>query len=229
MMKLPKRIFVRVLSAVFLLTALTEPVLAHGPSAPSKKRVRAPKTDTSSSAGLSTQPSLAVIRTAPDFSLLDPYGRPVHLADYRDRVVLLAFIYTSCPSACPLITQRMAVLQRRLADARVFPRRVSLISVTIDPTRDSGPVLARYAREFGANAEGWWFLTEKPERLRPMLAAYDEWTKPQPDGEIDHPARLHLIDGRGRTREIYSLALFDERQAFYDIHALLRESGSADR
>ena len=41
-----------------------------------------------------------------------------------------------------------------------------------------------------------------------------------PSGELDHPARLHLIDAAGRVREIYSLAFFDEEQAFLDIAAL---------
>src|SRR2546427_187605 len=60
---------------------------------------------------------------------------------------------------------------------------------------------------------------------RPVLAAWDEGTKPLPAGEIDHPARLYLIDGAGRVREIYSLSLFDERQAFLDIRALLVQPG----
>jgi hypothetical protein len=41
--------------------------------------------------------------------------------------------------------------------------------------------------------------------------------------DLDHPARLYLIDGRGQIREIYSLAFFDETQAFADIAALLQE------
>ena len=60
--------------------------------------------------------------------------------------------------------------------------------------------------------------------MRPVLAAYDEWTRPQPDGEIDHPARLYIIDPRGRIREIYSISFFDERQTYLDIQALFRES-----
>jgi protein SCO1/2 len=67
-------------------------------------------------------------------------------------------------------------------------------------------------------------LREERQKLQPVLAAYDEWTRPQPDGEIDHPARLYLIDRRGRIREIYSISFFDERQAFLDIQTLLRES-----
>jgi protein SCO1/2 len=185
-----------------------EPVVAPGGSAPAPS--------------LSPAPSLAVIRPAPDFTLPDLEGRPVHLSDLRGRVVLLAFIYTSCPSACPLITQRMAVLQARLAETRLFPARVNLLSITVDPERDSATVLARYAGAFGADPHGWRFLRDDAARLGPVLLAWDEWTR-RVGGEIDHPARLHLIDARGRVREIYSLSLFDERQAFLDIRALLRE------
>ncbi len=174
---------------------------------------------------LSTNPSLGVISPAPPLRLLDLDGRVVSLAELRGRVVLLSFVYTSCPSACPLVTQRMAVLQRRLTEAGLFPSRASLVSVTVDPDRDTVAALARYAKGFGADPRGWKFLRERREALGPVLAAWGEWTKPLPNGEIDHPARLYLLDPAGRVREIYSLSFFDERQAFLDIRALLRERG----
>ncbi|HET7876084.1 MAG TPA: SCO family protein [Methylomirabilota bacterium] len=105
-------------------------------------------------------------------------------------------------------------------------RDVQFLTVTVDPERDSAEVLSRYADHFRADPDRWRFLLEAPERLRPVLAAYDEWTRRMPDGELDHPARLFLIDARGRIREIYSLGFFDERQALLDIRALLRESRS---
>ena len=171
----------------------------------------------------STSPSLGVIGPAPPLALLDLDGRAVSLAEFRGRVVLLSFIYTSCPAACPLVTQRMAVLQRRLTEAGLFPSRASLVSVTVDPDRDSVAALAQYAKGFNADPRGWKFLRERREALGPVLAAWGEWTKPLPSGEIDHPARLYLLDPAGRIREIYSLSFFDERQAFLDIRALLRE------
>jgi len=172
---------------------------------------------------LTPDPSLAVIRPAPDFTLADVNGADVRLSDLRGSVVLLSFIYTSCAAACPLLTQRMAVLQGRLAEAKLFPGPVTLLSVTVDPERDSAAVLARYAQAFTANPRGWRFLRSERDRLGPVLTRYDEWTRRLPDGDIDHPARLYLIDRAGRIREIYNLGLFDERQAFLDIQALLRE------
>ncbi|MCX8114279.1 MAG: SCO family protein [Burkholderiaceae bacterium] len=170
---------------------------------------------------LAPAPKMAVIRQAPEFTLLDPHGKPVQLGELRGRVVLLAFVYTTCTGACPLLSARMARLQARLIDAGLADR-VALLSVTVDPERDTPEALARYARKFDARP-GWHFLRDGRERMQAVLAAYDEWTRPLPDGDIDHPARLHLIDGEGRVREIYSLSFFDEWQAYLDIAALLRE------
>ena len=122
----------------------------------------------------------------------------------------------------------MGLLQTRLAQSRLFPARVTLLSVTVDPERDSAEALDRYARRFDARP-GWAFLRDLPERLRPVLAAYDEWTKRLPDGDVDHPARLYLIDPFGRIREIYSLAFFDERQALLDIETIEQERHARPR
>ena len=173
---------------------------------------------------LSPAPRLPLIKPAPDFTLLDTSGRPTQLSELRGHVVLISFIYTACSSACPLLTQRMALLQARLARSGLRRREAHFLSITVDPYRDSAEALGRYAGRFGAGSDGWRFLREEPERLQPVLAAYDEWTRPQPDGEIDHPARLYLVDRRGNIREIYSLSFFDERQAFRDIRALLKEA-----
>ena len=168
-------------------------------------------------------PWLPVIKPAPEFALLDTAGRPVRLSELRGRVVLVAFVYTRCTAACPLLTARMARLQATLgADVE----RVRLLSITVDPARDSADALAEYARRFAADGRRWRFLREEPAALAPVLAAYDEWTRPVAGGEIEHPARLHLIDAAGRIREIYSLAFFDERQALIDIRALLKEGYS---
>lgn len=166
---------------------------------------------------LAERPHMAVIRQAPDFTLLDLEGRPVRLSALRGRPVLLAFIYTSCTSACPLISFRMARLQEKLARAAV---PATLLSVSVDPADDAA-ALARFAKAFNPGP-GWHFLRAEPGRLEPVLASYEEWTS-RVEGELDHPARLHLIDAQGRVREIYSLAFFDEAQAFLDLRALAGE------
>src|SRR5207245_10584906 len=103
----------------------------------------------------SPSPSLAVIGPAPPFTLVDPTGRSVSLADYTGRVVLLSFVYTTCRSACPLVTQRMAVLQRRLREAGLVGSRVGFVSITVDPDRAGGAQLGGLPNACRAYRRGW--------------------------------------------------------------------------
>ncbi len=193
-----------------VVVALAGPVAAHDPPA-----ARAPSP-------LSTAPHLAVIKPAPDFALPDLDGRVVRLADLRGRVALVSFVYTRCLTACPLLTARLALLQRRAA-ALPSAERPVLVSITVDPERDTPERLRQYAEQFGVDRTSWRFLRDEPSRLTPVLQAWDEWTRRGDDGELDHPARVYLLDRAGRVREIYALEFFDQRQAWLDVRALLRE------
>ena len=182
--------------------------------------------ESASERAVSANPTLSVIGRAPDFTLRDPAGKEVRLSDYQGRVVLLAFVFTSCPGVCPLISKQMAALQNGLKQERLFGAKANLLSVTVDPETDTAAVLAEYAKTYGADPAGWRFLRESPEKTKPVLKAYDEWTKLLPKGELDHPARVYLIDRKGNIREIYSLAFFNDRQALIDMRKLTLEPGA---
>jgi protein SCO1/2 len=175
---------------------------------------------------VSANPTLSVIARAPDFALRDTQGSTVRLSDYRGRVVLLAFVFTSCPGVCPLISRQMSALQAGLKEAGLFGKQANLLSVTVDPETDTAKVLAEYAQKFDADPAGWRFLRETPAKTKPVLKAYDEWTRLLPKGEIDHPARVYLIDQKANIREIYSLAFFNEKQALIDMRKLVLEPGT---
>jgi protein SCO1/2 len=175
---------------------------------------------------VSANPRLSVIGRAPDFTLRDANGEPVSLSKYRGRIVLLAFVFTTCHGVCPLISQQMGGLQQALKQEGLFGVKAVMLSVTVDPQHDTATVLSKYAKTVGADPTGWRFLREAPSKLEPVLQTYNEWTKLLPKGELDHPARLYLIDQAGNMREIYSLAFFNEKQTLFDMKALLRESAS---
>src|SRR5438876_11591394 len=74
-------------------------------------RGRGAGTSTPDSFALSARPSLRVIAPAPDFALHDTAGALVRLSDLRGKVVLVAFVYTGCTTACPILSHQMAALQ----------------------------------------------------------------------------------------------------------------------
>ena len=106
---------------------------------------------------------LAKIGPAPEFTLTSTDGGRLSLGDLRGRVVAVTFIYATCTDTCPLLTAKMAGMQKRLGPD--FGPKVRFVSITVDPERDTPQVLAQYARNHGADPAGWAFLTGTPAEI----------------------------------------------------------------
>ena len=104
-----------------------------------------------------------VERPAPNFTLQDAEGRTVGLADFRGKVVVLWFIYASCPDFCPLQSEKIAEIQE-MANSTPMRDLVQFIAVTTDPERDTPDVLRGYGPAHGLDPVNWVFLTGGPER-----------------------------------------------------------------
>lgn len=76
----------------------------------------------------------------------------------KDRVVLINFIYTHCPDACPLVGKKLSQAQALLGEA--FGTRIHFVSVSVDPDNDTPQALRKYAAAVAARP-GWIFLTGK--------------------------------------------------------------------
>ncbi len=164
---------------------------------------------------------LPVIRDAPPFTLERSDGGQIFLSDLRGKVAVVAFIFTSCTDTCPLISGKLAALQKRLQEESRLEDRVVILSVTFDPRRDTREVLERYAKGFGANPKRWLFLRGTPDETRRLLGEYDVWVRPTPDGQFDHADRIFLVDPAGRIREIYNQRLLSVEWILKDIRSLL--------
>lgn len=165
---------------------------------------------------------LPVIGPAPDFSLTSQEGLPVALGDYRGKVVALTFIFTSCADTCPLLTDKMARIQDQLGP--LFGTRIALVSITVDPARDTPTVLKDYAQAYGAKPAGWAFLTGKEDAIRDVLRSYGIFAAKTPDGDIDHTFLTSLIDSRGFLRVQYLGVRFDPGEFRGDLVGLLDTS-----
>ncbi len=168
---------------------------------------------------------LAVIDRAPSFTLTTQDGKPLACADLRGKVLLVGFIFTTCNGTCPATTHRMSQVQHLLKE-RGLDRQggVHLLSISLDPTRDTPEVLRRYAKMYDADLANWTFLTGEPQRIAEVVAAWGMWVKPAANGQLDHPSRVFLVDGQERIREIYNLDFLKPEWVLKDIELLLHEA-----
>src|SRR5438552_15452052 len=114
------------------------------------------------------------IGTAPDFSLLDQNAQPFTKRSLAGHPFIADFIYTHCAGPCPLMTEKMAALQKQLP-------QMQFVSVSVDPTNDTPDVLKNYAKQHHADESSWHFLTGKEDAVvalaRGMLSSAAPATK----------------------------------------------------
>ena len=126
-----------------------------------------------------------VAYTVPDVSLVRQDGARVKLREELNdgRPVVLAFIFTSCTTVCPLTSHTLSELQTRLGSER---DRVHLVSITIDPEQDTPARLRAYAKTFNAGPE-WQHYTGTHEASESAQRAFDVYR----GAKMDHsPATL---------------------------------------
>jgi len=134
---------------------------------------------------------------APEFALTDQHARPLSSQDLHGHLVLVDFIYTKCPGPCPIVTGVHAEVARRLSPA--LRERLRLVSITLDPARDTPEALRAYATARGAAVPGWSFVTGPREAIDAVLQGYGVGRAPGEDGEIDHLVVTFLLDEQGRV------------------------------
>jgi cytochrome oxidase Cu insertion factor (SCO1/SenC/PrrC family) len=160
-------------------------------------------------AGHRAPPALPVFGTVPAFSLLERNGRTVSANDLAGSVWVADFIFTRCAGTCPILSNRLAALLRRLSARGILDVRG--VSFTVDPARDDPATLRAYARRFGADEQRWLFLTGNRDVIEPLVRdGFRLSIAELPPGEretalepITHSDRFVLIDERLRIRGYY--------------------------
>jgi protein SCO1/2 len=166
---------------------------------------------------------LAVIRQAPAFALIDQDGKRFDSAALNGKVHLVSFVFTTCNGTCPATTHRLSLIEAELKRRGLLNEdKVRLVSITLDPARDTPEVLKHYMNLYDADSKDWTFLTGAKEEIDHTLAAWGMWVKPAANGQLDHPSRVFLVDGAGRIREIYNLGFLKPEWVAEDVALLLR-------
>ncbi|MBT6969462.1 MAG: c-type cytochrome [Planctomycetes bacterium] len=154
----------------------------------------------------------------PNVELKTHEGETVRFFDdlIRDKVVVINFIYTECPDACPMETARLTEVYEILGDR--VGKDVFFYSISIDPETDTPEVLAEYAERF-QTGPGWLFLTgvsEEIELLRRRLGLYIDEVNKDP---TDH--NLSMIIGNQKSGR------WMKRSPFENPYILANEIGSS--
>jgi protein SCO1/2 len=159
-----------------------------------------------------------------DFHLFDPAGAPRSLADYRGKVVMLFFGYTNCPDECPTTLAKMAQAVDRLgADGQ----RVQGLFVTVDPTRDTRAVLAKYVPAFHPTFVGLSADEATTAAMAKDFKVLAEVQKADEQGHytVDHTSGIFVFDSQGRLRLFMGAKIWVDA-IVHDLKLLLSESSS---
>ena len=167
-----------------------------------------------------------LVRTsvAPDFDLIDQAGNPTSLSSLGDRVLMVDFIYTSCPGPCPVQTSLQVALQRRIP--KVLGPQVQFVSISLDPEVDRPGILEDYASSRGADFSNWSFLTGPTDVVAEVVRSWGIGSIRQPDGSIDHTLIRFLVQN-GRVVRRYWTSDGTDAEILQDLIALAEIRASA--
>jgi len=156
----------------------------------------------SATQGEGPQPLQEGDRLPADVALVDHDGDPFEMAAFRDQVLVLTFIYTSCPlpDFCPLMSKRFATLQPTLRDQ--FGDDVQLLSISFDPANDTPEVLRDYAADHTDHLDTWTFATGDTSQVNRVTSLFRVYTE-QEGGEITHNLVTAVVAPDGTVRRIF--------------------------
>ncbi len=127
----------------------------------------------------------------PDAVLLTRDGVQVNLKNdvVGDRIVVIDFVYTTCTTVCPVLSATFRQVQNKLGDR--LGAEVVMVSLSVDPNRDTPARLKKYAERLGAG-NSWLWLTGQQQTVREVLEEFGAYTP----NFADHPSMVLVGDGK---------------------------------
>jgi protein SCO1/2 len=161
----------------------------------------------------------------PDFKLRNQDGRPIHLAQFKGKSLLVTSIYTRCPSPdfCPRVTRNFAALEKMLAANPGLYAESHLLSVSFDPEHDTPERLRAYgAMYMGSDAKNafahWEFAVPEKTVLAEMAKFFDLGMTTEADTTITHTLSTTLIGPNGKVVRFYPGNEWTPEQVLADLN-----------
>ena len=160
--------------------------------------------------------------TIADFSLINQNGQIITQDNYKDKIYVADFFFTTCPTICPVMTKNMAEVQEKFKN----DNEVLLLSHSVTPVIDSVPQLKKYALEKGVLDEKWNLVTGDKKQIYEL--ARKSYLAVKTDGNGDkydmiHTENFMLIDKKRQIRGFYDGTNTEDINRLLDDIALLKK------
>lgn len=145
---------------------------------------------------------IAKYHTIADFSLTNQNGKTITQDDYKNKIYVADFFFTTCQTICPIMTDHMYKIQKEIAR----DNEVMLLSHSVTPVKDSVPVLKAYAKEKGVLDNKWNLVTGDKKQIYELARKSYLAVKTSGNGDIYdmiHTENFMLIDKKRQIRGFY--------------------------
>jgi protein SCO1 len=139
---------------------------------------------------------------APQWSLVEKGGERLGKQALSGHVFIADFIFTTCTTACPRLSAKLAALQRKLPDPSL-----RFVSFSVDPARDTPELLRAYAEKWRPGETRWLLFATTPASLQLLSKGFQVTVEATGDAKdpILHTTRMFLVDGAGMVRGVYDV------------------------
>jgi len=158
-------------------------------------------------------PQLITIAKVPPFEFTNQDGKLISNSFYKDKVYVVEFFFTTCPTICPKMNENMVKIQNKFYGNNEF----GIASFSINPTHDTPKILKEYAKSHGAILKNWNFLTGDQDKIYELAnTGFTLFAGENSDAEggFEHSGMFALVDKQGNIRS--RLDKFGNPIAFYD-------------
>lgn len=144
---------------------------------------------------------LSPVMPAPKLALPGTDGKPIDLARFKGKVVMVSFGFSNCGEVCPITLATLAAARRKLAPEEAAD--VQVVYVTVDPERDTAARMKRYLASFDPTFVGGVGTREQIDEAQKNWGIFSK-KKSFPDGSytIGHSSSIYLIDRSGGLRAV---------------------------
>ncbi len=138
-------------------------------------------------------------KMVPHFSFVNQDGKVITNNDYKGKVYIVEFFFTTCPTICPKMNANLIKIQNEFTGFNNF----GVASFTINPEHDTSEVLKAYAEKYGVTNPNWNLMTGNQEDIYKLANEGFNLYTAQDDsvaGGFEHSGNLALIDKNGFIR-----------------------------